>query len=105
TPLNLNIALPIGWTAYQASATVTMPGYFMRTESLSIGSQSFGFQYNAGQLAREFPNLETDGRPRGPAGSDVVTVTLVVTGLDSSGNPQIRARVFTVMHDRLLAPE
>lgn len=105
SPQNFNIALPLNWTEYDAYATVTMPGYLLRTDILSVGSQSFSYQYNVGQIARDFVNLETDGRPSGAAGSDVVTITLVVTGVDESGAQQIRARRFTVMHDRLLAPQ
>ncbi len=104
-PLNFALDLPQGWQDYDAFATVTMPGYLLRTEQVTVGARSFTYQYNVGQLSRDFPNLETDGRPRGTAGSDVVTVTLVVTGIDDSGRPQTLARVFTVMHDRLLAPE
>jgi hypothetical protein len=100
-PYNFNLRFPSDWSDVQIYHTVTMPGYVLDSGPLRSGGTSFSYQYNAANLSRIFPNLESNGKGSGPAASDVITVTLVVTGTDANGRAQIQSRSFTIMHDRL----
>jgi hypothetical protein len=105
SPINFTLAIPTGWTDVRVRALVTMPGYLLSESDVPLGARSFSYQYNPAALARDFPNLEIDARPQGPAASDVVTITLVLTATDEGGNAQTRVRIYNVMHDRLLSFE
>lgn len=100
-PYNFNLKFPADWSDVQTFHTVTMPGYVLDSGPLRTGGGTFSYQYNAANLSRIFPNLESNGEGSGPAASDVITVTLVVTGTDANGRAQIQSRTFTIMHDRL----
>ncbi|MFN8374150.1 MAG: hypothetical protein U0694_14895 [Anaerolineae bacterium] len=101
--INFSAVIPDGWTNVRAYHVVTIPGYVLSTGELQAGLRDVNFQYNPQNLNAEFPMLENDGRPDGPASTDVVRVTLVITGTDASGAFALRARTFTVMHDRLVS--
>lgn len=100
-PYNFNFPLPAGWSDARVFSIVTMPGYVLSISELRVSGGSFSFQYNPSNLARDFPNLESNGRGSGPASADVVTLTFVATGLDADGQPQIHSRSYTIAHDRL----
>jgi hypothetical protein len=48
------------------------------------------------------PTLENNPGGSGPASSDVVTITFVISGIDLNGEMQIRSRTFTLMYDRMI---
>lgn len=100
-PYNFNFQVPAGWTDARVFSVVTIPGYVLSISELRVSGGSFSFQYNSSNLARDFPNLESNGDGDGAASADVVTVTFVATGLDENGQPQIRSRSYTIAHDRL----
>jgi hypothetical protein len=101
--INFSARIPDGWTDVQAYRVVTIPGYLLSSGSVPVGVRDISFQYNPQNLNGDFPALEFDGRPDGPAASDIVTVTLVMAGTDANGQFAVRARTFTVMHDRLVS--
>ncbi len=100
-PYNFNLRFPADWQNVRIEYTVTMPGYVLESGPGRAGGGSFTYQYNPANLSRVFGNLESNGEGDGPAASDVVAVTLVVTGTDANGRAQIQSRSFTIMHDRL----
>ncbi len=104
-PFNYNFTIPDGWTDFQVYHTITTPFAILEQGPLRTSGLSFSYQYNPTNLNRVFSNLENNGQGSGPAASDVVTLTFVVTGLDENGAFQIRSRTFTIRHDRMLSLE
>lgn len=104
-PSNFGIAIPTGWTEVEAFYSVTTPAYVLDSASLRPTGNTLSYQFSPAALSSRFPNYEADGRGGGPAASDPVTLTFVVSGLNADGQPDIRARVFTLFHDRLLSLE
>lgn len=100
-PYNFNFPLPENWTDVQVFHTVSIPGSILSQGPLRPSGRSFSFQYNPTNLGRDFPNLETNGQGDGASASDVMTLTFVASGIDENGRLQLRARTFTIMHDRL----
>jgi hypothetical protein len=101
--INFTAQIPANWIDVHAYHVITIPGYILSTGELQVGVRDVNFQYNPQALIRDFPMLENDGRPDGPDSTDVVRITLVITGTDIDGNFDVRARTFTVMHDRLVS--
>lgn len=101
-PYNFNFTLPQGWSNIRAYLTMTTPGYVLQTSTLRVSGRSFSYQYSASELGRRISNLETDVRTAGNWVSDVRTLTFAAVGTDENGNPAIRTRTFTLMHDRLV---
>jgi hypothetical protein len=101
-PYNFNFRLPDDWKSLQVYHTVTIPGFILEEGPIRPNGTSFTYQYVPANLGKDFPNLETNGQGDGPSSSDVVTVTLYVSGTDKNGQTQRQTRVFTIMHDRLV---
>ncbi|NWG16424.1 MAG: hypothetical protein HXY41_07290 [Chloroflexi bacterium] len=101
-PYNFNLRLPQDWRDVQVGYTVTMPGYILDAGVRPASAGSYTYQYNPANLSRRFANLESNGQGDGPAASDVVALTFVITGFDANGRAQIQTRAFTVLHDRLV---
>jgi hypothetical protein len=104
-PYNFNFFIPEGWTDVAVDHTITIPGFILRHGPIAVNGASFSFQHNPTNLNAAFPNVEVDARLNGPAASDPVTLTFVVTGTDETGRFQIRTRTFTILYDRLLTLE
>lgn len=102
-PYNFDFLAPDGWRDVRVFHTVTTPAYILSTGPLKVNGRSFSFQYNPANLARVFPNLESNGQGVGPAASDVISLTFMVTGTDADGRSQARVRTFTILHDRLVS--
>lgn len=101
-PYNFNFPLPSDLSDIQVFHTVSTPGYVFDQGPLRPNGRSLSYQYNPTNLVRDFPNLENTGSGDGPASSDVVTLTFVVTGIDAGGHLHISSRVFTIAHDRMM---
>jgi hypothetical protein len=101
-PYNFNFTLPVGWTNIRAFLTMTTPGYVLVAEPLRVNGRSFSYTYIAPTLGQQISILEGESRIGGGWVSDVRTLTFVAVGTDENGNPAIRARTFTLMHDRLV---
>ncbi|MEP7290891.1 MAG: hypothetical protein ABI835_03860 [Chloroflexota bacterium] len=104
SPYNFSFTLPEDWTEIEAFYTLTTPGYVIEDGALRVSGRSFSYSYNAPSQNLAFPNLENDGRS-GTFRADVRTLTFVATGVDASGDAQIRSRTFTLMHDHLITLE
>jgi hypothetical protein len=100
-PINFVLTPPAGWTNITAYQTVRLPGHVVSDGPVNLSQGRLNYQYNPAAMSRDFPSLEFDGAGEGPAGSDVVTITFAITGIDEDGNPAIRTRTYYVMHDRL----
>ncbi|MBL8146173.1 MAG: hypothetical protein JNL34_07295, partial [Anaerolineae bacterium] len=105
TPYNFNFVAPDGWKDVRAYWTATMPGAVLADGEARLAGRSLSAQYNPVDLNASAANFEVEGRANGPAGSDPVTITVAFTGVDADGFPQIQARTFTVLHDRLITME
>jgi len=101
TAFNITSSVPAGWTDAAAYYMVRTPSYVLDAGTLQIFGGNISYQYNPATLAREFPNLEFEGRGEGPSASDVVTITVAITGLDENGDALIRTRTVQIFHDRL----
>lgn len=94
-----SLSIPDGWTDVRAFATVTTPSWILAQEELTVFPSGTSYTFNPTQLAREYPNVELLETAEGNHVADVVTLTLVMTGLDADGNPAIRTRTYTILHD------
>lgn len=103
TPYSFNLLAPDGWSDFLAFYTVRTASYVLETGALPLSGSTLNYQYNPARLSQQFPNLEAGNQGTGSAGSDVVTVTFAITGLDGNGAPNIRTRTFTLLHDRLVS--
>lgn len=99
---NFNFTAPDGWNNIRAYRTLTSASYILEDGELRLNGRSFSYPFNPTNLRFYFPNVEAEGRASGAAASDVMTLTFAFTGTDASGTPQIRARSFTLFHDRLI---
>jgi hypothetical protein len=102
-PVNVTVLSPPDWTNVQAHTTVRTESTVLETGSIPVGDGvgMFTATYNPGVLSQRFPNLETDGQGRGVSGADVVTLTVTMTGIDANGQFAVRARIVTILNDRL----
>ena len=99
---DFNLITPEGWTDIQTYYTVSTESYVLDSGEMINWGNTLFYEIIPVRLSANFPNLETSGRGEGPSGSDVITLTFVATGNDADGNPAIRARTFTLLHDRMV---
>jgi hypothetical protein len=91
--LTLTATPPAALTNVELHYTATMPGFVLEEGR----SESMSYTFDAQKLAVDFPNLDTDvGRL-----ADVITITLVVSGTDSTGARRHSARQVSVVHGKL----
>lgn len=102
---NFTLNLPPGLQDVQVYRTVTTPGYVLDDGPITPAATTFPYQYSPPRISDSFPILETEGNATGPAASDIVTVTLVVTGLDGDGQRQLYTRTFEFLTNRILSFE
>ncbi len=102
-PYNFIFSVPSGWTNVQVAHTLTMPGFLVEDGPVNVTGSSFSYQYNPTNLNKRFPNYELAGDISGPAAADPLTLTFMVTGTDAEGRGQLRSRVFSILHDRILS--
>ena len=102
TAYNFNFTAPEGWTDVRGYGTMATAGAVLADGEARLAGRSLTAVYNPVDIHAAFPAFEVEGRANGPAGSDAVTITVALTGLDDTGGPQIQARTFTIFHDRLL---
>lgn len=104
-PFNFSVPLPEGWTDARAYHSIRTASYVLESGPLGIFGSTIGYQFSPATLANTFPNIEFEARGSGPSASDVILVTFVVTGTDAEGAFVMRARTFTIFHDRLMSFE
>lgn len=91
--------IPEGWTDVRAFATVTTPSWILAHDELTVFPAGTSYTFNPTQLAQQYPNVELLDPAEGNHVADVVTLTLAMTGTDGDGNPAIRTRTYTMLHD------
>ncbi|PJF41339.1 MAG: hypothetical protein CUN54_01830 [Phototrophicales bacterium] len=104
-PFNFSLAMPSDLSGRRVYRYVTTPGVILEGRVQDGARNTFEYQFNTDPLNTAFSNIEnmTQRAPRsGPAASDVISITIAVTGNDADGRPRIQTRTFTIMHDRLL---
>lgn len=102
TPFNLRFEIPPDWTNVEVYHTVTIPGYVIEDSPLRATGTTVTYQYNLTNLSKNFPMLENNGQGVGPGSADVIRLTFVLTGRDTSGRFQMSSRIFTITYDRLM---
>ncbi len=105
TPYSVNFAAPADWTDVRGYVTLTTPGAVLADGAAQLTGRSLTATYSPPAIQADFPNFEVEGRSAGAHVSDSVTLTVALTGLDAGGQPQIQARAFTILHNRLISLE
>ncbi|MDQ7026296.1 MAG: hypothetical protein Q9P44_12160 [Anaerolineae bacterium] len=90
----INVRAPEDWTDVEAYYTVRTASTILEQGTLDTFSNQTNYQFNWAQISRIFPNIESAATE--PSDIDEITFSFAMTGLDVNGNPQIRARVFTL---------
>jgi hypothetical protein len=93
-PFTVNV--PPGLREARLTWTTTMPGFIL--EEGSGGTLTYA--YDASRLAGDFPNLDLHDVD-GYAGADTITVSLMLSAIDGSGNAQHHARQITLQGEDL----
>jgi len=102
-PFNFTFDVPPGWTDVTGYLTLAFPGAVAEDGTLPIQGTALRYQFNPTNLSNRFPFYEgADGRVDGPASSDPVTLTFVITGDNAAGRFDVLARQVTLRHDRLI---
>ena len=100
-PYNFRFGVPQGWTNVKIYHTLSIPGQVLEEGLLRPAGTTLSFQYSPPILGKLFPNIEKGEQGAGPSAGDTFTLTIIMTGTDSSGQSQIRSRTFTIAFDRL----
>ncbi|MCA0457586.1 MAG: hypothetical protein LCI00_26705 [Chloroflexi bacterium] len=98
---NFRFSVPTDWQNVQIYHTLSIPSQVLEQGPLRPAGLTLSYQYSPSVLGKAFPNFENGEQGAGPAAGDTVTLTIVMTGTDASGTPQIRTRTFTIAFDRL----
>ncbi len=101
-PANFIFNYPNTWTQLRAHYTIATASYVLSSGETRAVPGSFSFQYNPSELSRMFTNLENTVQGQGASASDVVQLTFFLSARDENGVPVIRARTYTLMHDRIV---
>lgn len=88
---SFTIASPAGLTNLEMHTTVSMPGSILE----EVRSDVLSYRFDRERLAADFPNL---------SGSDTITIAFVVSGTDTTGIRQHRARQVTIQGVELQMP-
>jgi hypothetical protein len=99
-PITFTVTAPEGLTNAELHYTTTMPGFILE-EGRTTG---FVYIYDAGMLARDFPNLDLHDN-EGYAGADTVTISLLLSGTDDGGKRRHFARQVLMEGDEVRIPE
>jgi len=99
-PVEFTVAPPEPLSDVALSYTTTMPGFLLEEGH----NASLTYAYEAERLAQGFPNLDLQD-VEGITGSDVVTVSLLVSGRDAEGTQRYFGRVLAVRGEELVVPE
>ncbi|MBE2183525.1 MAG: hypothetical protein IAE89_08885, partial [Anaerolineae bacterium] len=102
-PYNFSFTAPEDWTNVRAYRTLTMPGAVLQDGEVRLTGRNLTYIYSPDELNDSFPNVEVAGRAEGTAAADTKTLTIAFTGIDAEGTAQIRTRVITLFHDRMVS--
>ncbi len=102
-PFNVVGRAPEGWSGVTGHVTVTMPGYVLASGPLNMPGGSFSYNISPRTLAQSFPNLDVvQAGTQIPAATDVVTITVFLSGTDAEGRPAFAARTVTMLGKRVI---
>lgn len=104
-PFNFTVNVPSGLLDVAAYRTTWMEGTVLDAGRISNVTGTASYQFNPAGLAQDFPNLEANGRGSGASASDVVKITLAISGTDAIGTPLLSTRTFYILHDRIISVE
>jgi hypothetical protein len=102
-PFTINIRAPEAWTDVAAYYVVRTASTILEQGTLDTFANQTNYQFNWSQISRTFPNIESAATE--PSDMDEITFSFAMTGLDTNGNPQIQARVFTLRGNLLYTSE
>jgi hypothetical protein len=85
--ITVNLQAPAGFNATAMHQTTTMPGFLLEQSH----SNEMSYTYDAATLHEDYPNLDLVDRD-GRSGADTVTMSFLMSGTDSNGNPAHVAR-------------
>lgn len=88
--LDVTITSPTNLSNVRLTYTVTMPGFVLEEGSTT----TLGYSFDLQKLIADFPNLDRDSNGML---SDAITISLVVSGTDSSGALRHSARQISVV--------
>ena len=99
-PIRFYPHIPDGWTDVDAAYTISMPGFILEEATVRLREETLQVIYDPVRLNQDFPNLELTQRPMGlgpPGLSDEVFVSVLLSGLDPSGNRAYAAKLLTLV--------
>jgi hypothetical protein len=87
TPVTIAGAAPAGLTEAVVDYTITMPGFILEHGQVEAAGGGFEVEYDAVELARDFPNLDLIGRYHTnlPGLADTITISMLLSGRDEHG--------------------
>jgi len=96
-PITFTVIPPPGLTnVLLLTYTTTMPGFILEEGTTS----TLLYTYDAPRLANDFPNLDLFD-PDGFAGADTITISLLLSGSDATGNRKYYARQIVLQGEEL----
>jgi hypothetical protein len=98
--VNFRPATPAGLTNPLLTYTTTMPGFILEEGT----SNALSYGYDAKRLATTFPNLDLHDDD-GFAGMDPITITLFMSGTDTSGAKKFFARQIVLQGEEVEMPD
>lgn len=93
------LPIPEGWTSVRAFASITTSSAILIQQELTVFASGTSYTFNPQTLAQAHPNIELMETANGQHVADVLTLTLVMTGLNEDGDPAIRARTYSITND------
>ncbi len=96
---SINLSAPDDWTDVSAYFVGRTAQQILEQGELDTFSNQASYTFNWAELAGIFPNLEAFATM--PSDIDEVTLSFAMTGIDSSGNTQTQARIFTLRGNTL----
>lgn len=100
---NISFSVPPGWLDVRVDYTLTMPGVLIDEGQLPVTGSTFSYGYTPNDINARFPNFEVEGRVTGPWVSDPLTLTIIMSGTDPSGMPNMQPVQIHLLNDRLLS--
>ncbi len=100
-PYNFRFSVPQDWQGVQIYHTLSIPSQVLEQGLLRPAGATLSYQYSPSVLGKTFPRLENGEQGSGASAGDTITLTIVMSGTDAAGTPQIRTRTFTIAFDRL----
>lgn len=92
--------VPEGWVDVSLQQTTVMPGFLLEQGTVT----GLVYHYDAPSLAVDFPNLDLRDR-EGMTASDMITISLFLSGKDANGKTVHRARQLLLQGERPMSPQ